>query len=126
MVFVLEVVGIGHYTIDFLGIIPYYPPLNARICLEKLYRQGGGEAATAMVILARLEVPVAFVRKIGDDKIGSMIRAGLNQENVDTSGLVVQPGGQSLWAFGAGEKNSGKRTLFWHKNLTSYNRLTLN
>jgi sulfofructose kinase len=113
-----EVVGIGHCAMDFLGIIPYYPPLDARVCLEKLYRQGGGEAATAMVTLARLGVPVAFVGKVGDDEIGSVIRDELNQENVNASQLVIQPGGQSLWAFGAVDKKSGKRTLFWHKNLT--------
>jgi len=62
-----DAIGVGHVSVDYLGIIPRYPGLDERMRIMELQRQGGGEVATALVTLARLGASASFVGKIGDD-----------------------------------------------------------
>jgi ribokinase len=75
--------------------------------------QGGGPAATAIVALSRWGIACAFAGVVGDDSFGAQIKRTLDDERVDTSGLLVRPGGGSQFAFIAVEAGTGKRTIFW-------------
>ncbi|MEI6158102.1 MAG: PfkB family carbohydrate kinase, partial [Atribacterota bacterium] len=94
-----------------------YPELDVRMRKLELKRQGGGEAPTALVTLARLGMKTSFIGKIGDDEPGSFILSGLAEEGVDTSHMVVEKGVSSIIAFCIIEKGSGKRTIVWYKEL---------
>ncbi len=108
------VVGLGQASLDFLGLIPGYPPPDAKCELQSLAVQGGGPAATALVALARLGMPTAFIGVVGDDGFGEQIRRGLADEKVDLAGLIVRPGGESQFAFIAVDPGTAQRTIFWH------------
>ncbi len=110
-----EVIGVGNCAADFLGIVPHYPSLDERLRMLELLRQGGGEVATALVTLSRLGVRTSFIGKIGDDEIGKFIVAEFEKEKVDTSRIVMDKGGSSTFAFIIIDKESGKRTILWHK-----------
>ncbi|HHT10134.1 MAG TPA: PfkB family carbohydrate kinase, partial [Atribacter sp.] len=113
-----DVVGVGHVALDNLGIVESYPQLDQRIRLKDFLRQGGGEVATALVTLARLGAKVSFVGKVGDDESGEFLSKEFLQEGVDISQLVKEKGKMSLTAFCIIDQKSGKRTIFWYKNLT--------
>lgn len=112
-----DVTGLGACASDFLGVVPHYPSIDERVRMLELHRQGGGEAATAMVTLSRLGVRTSFVGKIGDDELGRFVIREFERENVDTSHIVTQEGGSSIFAFIIIDKESGRRTILWHKGI---------
>lgn len=91
----LSVVCIGVATHDVIAVAsdPLLP--DGRIVAEAIVEAGGGNAATAAVVLARLGVAVEFVGSIGDDAVGATIRKRLGEEGVGISGLREVVGGQS-------------------------------
>jgi len=113
-----DVIGVGHVSLDNLGIVESYPQLDQRVRMNDFLRQGGGEVATALVTLARLGAKVSFVGKVGDDESGEFICKEFIQEGVDISQLVKEKGKMSLTAFCIIDRKSGKRTIFWYKNLS--------
>jgi len=113
-----RVTGIGNCALDLLAGLDRYPGPDERVTARRILEQGGGEAATAMVTLARLGISTAFIGKIGDDWAGAAIRQGLEAEGVDASGLVVEPGRRSLFSFIAVENATGRRTIFSGRTTT--------
>ncbi|MBI2894777.1 MAG: hypothetical protein HYY06_14575 [Deltaproteobacteria bacterium] len=107
------VVGVGHCAVDYLGIVPRYPELDAKEEIAEFSQQGGGPAATAIVTLACFGVPTRIASKISDDHFGDFILEGLQGLGVDTSHVVIAPGFVSPFSFIAVESKSGKRTIFW-------------
>ncbi len=110
-----RVVSVGHCTVDYLGVVERYPPLDRKEELSAFSVQGGGPAATASVALSALGVPVSFVGKIGDDALGRTAGRTLEDAGVDCSGLVEVKGAISALSFVAVDHATGKRTVFWTK-----------
>ena len=111
----VQVVGLGQACVDYVGRVPAYPPEDQKVELKGLLTSCGGPAATAMVTLARLRVPAAFLGSISDDAFGIRIRDTLRQEGVDLSALKVTPGCNSQFAFIAVTADKGHRTIFWKR-----------
>jgi sulfofructose kinase len=109
----VDVVGLGHCAVDYLGVVERYPEMDSKIELSEFSMQGGGPVATAMTTLATFGVQAGFFGKISDDDFGMFIRQGLRDSGVDTSGLVVEPGKVSPYSFIAVERKTAKRTVFW-------------
>jgi fructokinase len=66
--------------------------------LKPLHPSPGGAPANVAVALARLGVKAGFVGKVGDDGYGRLLVDLLHSEGVDTSHLVVDPGGPTMLA----------------------------
>jgi len=111
----IEVVGLGQACIDYLGRVPFYPREDGKLELLDLQSQCGGPASTALVTLSRLGVKTSFLGSISDDPIGVEIVKGLRADQVDHSFLRITPGHTSHFAFIAVSKESGDRTVFWHR-----------
>ncbi len=109
------VVGLGQCSLDILGSLAQYPPVDSKCDLDKVLIQGGGPVATALVTLARLDVPSVFLGFVGDDDFGQRIASGLNAEGVDCRYLLVDSGASSQFSFIAVEQNGGRRTIFCHR-----------
>jgi ribokinase len=110
---ICDVLGIGQCAIDYLGEVEHYPGVDEKCELESFKVEGGGPTATAMVTLSRLNIGTSFIGKVGDDYFGTLITDGLNEEGVDTSGMVVESGATSQFAFITAEKGSGRRNIFF-------------
>ncbi|MCU0722746.1 MAG: PfkB family carbohydrate kinase [Planctomycetes bacterium] len=108
------VFGIGQCALDHLGRIEAWPEPDSKREFRDLTVQGGGPVATALVALARWGFPGSFAGVVGDDGLGSSIRASLEEEGVDASGLLVRPSAGSQFAFVAVEPD-GRRTIFWRR-----------
>jgi sugar/nucleoside kinase (ribokinase family) len=89
------VVCVGAATLDTILAVPRHPAADDRVIASGVAHGGGGPAATAAVALARLGVPAFLVGAVGDDDAGAAIRAGLEREDVDVSGLAVVAGARS-------------------------------
>lgn len=108
-----HVTALGGCCWDYLGIIPRYPALDEKVAMRELSMQGGGQAGTAIVTVARLGGRAAIFSRIGDDEFGRRIRKSFEDEGVDTSWLIEVPGATSQFAFCAIDETSGRRTIFY-------------
>jgi ribokinase len=52
---------------------------------------------------------------VGDDEFGNLIKASLDGEGVDTSGILVRERSASQFAFILAEPGVGRRTIFWRR-----------
>lgn len=86
---------VGAATLDALALVEHYPDADERVVATELAYAGGGPAATAAVVAARLGHEVAFVGAVGDDEEGERILAGLRSEGILTDGITVRPGVRS-------------------------------
>ncbi len=109
------VYALGQCPLDYLGKIEAYPPPDAKCEFSDLIVQGGGPAATALVALARWGLSCAFAGIIGDDLFGSMVKAFLDKEGIDTGGILVRKTSESQFAFIVAEPGMGRRTIFWRR-----------
>lgn len=109
----MRILGVGLCTMDHLGVVERFAERDFKVELDQFSLQGGGAAATAMVILARLGMETSFIGKVGDDSRGRDIVATLSGEGVDTQHVIYQEGGVSQSSFIVVEANSGhKQTYF--------------
>ena len=110
-----QVYGLGQCCLDYIGKVDSYPPPDVKCEFRDMVIQGGGPVATALVALAKWKVSCTFAGVIGDDQFGDIIKATLEDEKVDTAGLVVRQGSESQFAFILAEPGVGRRTIFWRR-----------
>jgi ribokinase len=110
-----QVYGLGQSALDYIGKIDAYPPPDVKCEFSNMVTQGGGPVATALVALSRWGLSCAFAGMLGDDLFGSMIKASLVGEGIDTSGALVRKGYESQFAFIVAEPELGRRTIFWRR-----------
>ncbi len=110
-----QVYGLGQCPLDYLGKIERYPEPDTKCEFSDLIIEGGGPAATALVALSRWGVSCAFAGILGDDLFGGEIKALLDKEGIDTSGVFVREGCDSQFAFIVAEPAVGRRTIFWRR-----------
>jgi sulfofructose kinase len=111
----IEVIGLGQACVDYLGSLTDYPQEDGKVELSDLHIRCGGPASTALVTLSRLGISTSFLGSLSDDPFGKKILNTLKREKVGVSYLKITPGYTSQFAFIAITKESGKRTIFWHR-----------
>lgn len=116
----MSVLGTGHCTLDHFGIVDRFPEPGKETEMNAFSVQGGGTAATAVVVVARWGGQARFFGKVGDDARADAIERTLSGEGVDTTFLVREPGAVSQFRFVALERGTGDhRTLFSRGNTTA-------
>jgi len=111
----VDVFGLGQCALDHIGIFDRDPEPDRKNEFSGLTVQGGGPVATALAALARWGCSCAFCGVIGDDDFGRRIRDSIDEEGVDTGGLIVREGCRSQFAFIAAEPQKARRTIFWQR-----------
>lgn len=66
-------------------------PLGAKINIENAVFNTGGGATNAAVTFARQRIEASFIGKIGHDAAGVAVMSELDNDHVDTSGVVYDP-----------------------------------
>ena len=88
-----DVTALGEVLIDFTEA-------GASEAGQALFeRNPGGAPANVLVALERLGHPTAFLGKVGDDMHGAFLRATLEREGIDCSGLICDPEAFTTLAF---------------------------
>ncbi len=83
-----DVLCVGHASYDLVFSVPRHPAADEKIFADAFLACGGGPAANAAVIVARLGLRSAFAGYLGDDLYGASHAAELAQEGVDTRWLA--------------------------------------
>ncbi|HPQ67825.1 MAG TPA: PfkB family carbohydrate kinase [bacterium] len=106
-----EAVCLGYNSCDILCLMDDFPRANTKTRLNRLIREGGGQAATAAVGLARLGLRARYIGKFGDTPEGEFARESLRKEGVDTMGSLVAPHTQNQVAVIWIDEGTGERTI---------------
>ncbi len=110
-----DVIGLGGAAWDILGVVRHYPLPGEKSELVRLEEQGGGQAGTAMVTVARLGGRAAIAGTNGTDHAGDLIERSFIEEGVDASRLLRVPGARSHIAYCMIEEASGDRAIFFDR-----------
>lgn len=111
-----EVVGFGTNAVDYLIVVPEYPPFNSKVELENYTQLAGGEIASTMVGLRRLGLKTAYVGNFGTDQAGDFGLQTLRDEGVDVQFAGQIKDAQTQIAFIIIDRNSGERTVIWKRD----------
>jgi sulfofructose kinase len=83
-----DVLCVGHASYDLVFSVPRHPLADEKIFADAFLACGGGPAANAAVIVARLGFRSAFAGYLGNDLYGESHALELIREGVDTRCLV--------------------------------------
>jgi sulfofructose kinase len=86
------VVCVGHAALDRIFTVDAWPDRSAKIAASRYEESGGGMMANAAVAISRLGGEVAFCGPLGEDAVGTTIRAQLQAEGVNVEALRSFPG----------------------------------
>jgi len=108
-----DVLGVGVVAVDDLYFVDQHPRPDTKQRIAGKRRQGGGNAATAMVAAARLGARVAVCAILGDDDLCRYSLAELEREGVDCSTIVRRAGASPYHSIVLVETRSGKRSILY-------------
>jgi sulfofructose kinase len=111
-----DVVGFGTNAVDYLIVVPDYPEKYGKIRLSEHYQLAGGEIATTMVGLQRLELKTSYVGNFGDDKEGKFGLQTLIDEGVDVTFSKQIEDTKTQIAFIIIDQKNGERTVIWDRD----------
>ncbi|GAB4234327.1 MAG: sugar kinase [Deltaproteobacteria bacterium] len=111
-----DVVGIGLNAIDYLVRVPRFPVPGEKLRMTGFAREGGGQAATALVALSRWGLRCEYVGNVGDDEHGEASLRLLAREGIDLSSTRAVPGASSQFAVILVEEGTGERTILWARD----------
>ncbi len=83
-----DVLCVGHASYDLIFSVPRHPAADEKIFADAFLACGGGPAANAAVIVARLGLRSAFAGYLGEDVYGQLHARELEGEGVDISCLA--------------------------------------
>jgi len=110
-----DAVGFGLNAVDHICVVPHYPEVDSKTPILSFTRTAGGQAASAMVLLARFGLKAKYVGKVGGDETGAFSFESLRSEGVDVSDVPAVPGVTNQVAMIIVEQRSGERTILWHR-----------
>jgi fructokinase len=111
---VAEAVCLGELLVDFVSLTSGVRLADA----VEFRRAAGGAPANVAVGLARLGVETAFIAKVGGDEFGRFLRRTIEEEGIDTSGLVSAKRAQTALAFVSLDA-AGERSFEFHGEASS-------
>jgi sugar/nucleoside kinase (ribokinase family) len=110
-----DAVGFGLNAVDHLCVVSGFPERDTKPRVDDFARAPGGQAASAMVLLARLGLRTKYVGKVGGDEIGAFSLESIRSEGVDTGDTVVVPGVTNQIAMVIVDRKNAERTILWHR-----------
>ena len=108
-----DVLGMGVVAVDDLIYVDHYPPVDSKLPIISLRREGGGLTGTALVAAARLGAATAYYGVLGDDELSRHVIEELEKEEVDCASVLTKPGCEPVHAFVVIDQSTGQRTIFF-------------
>ncbi|HET7467060.1 MAG TPA: ribokinase [Candidatus Dormibacteraeota bacterium] len=103
-----SVVVLGSINMDLVVRVRELPRPGDTVLGERLLTIAGGKGGNQAVAAARLGASVRMIGRVGADSFGPALIAGLQEDGVDTSGVVVdeaEPSGAALIVVDASGEN---------------------
>lgn len=111
-----DVVTFGLNSVDLIAVVPEYPERNTKQQLSRFARLPGGQMATAAVVCARLGWRARYIGAFGDDELGRVGRASLDDEGVEVSAAWTVANATNQFAVVVVDAGTGERTVLWNRH----------
>ncbi len=115
----LDVVGFGALNIDKLYQVNRIAHEDEEAYITGSTESCGGSAANTIVGLSRLGLKTGFIGKVASDREGSLLHNNLQNENVNTRGVLVSDNGRSGTVSGFVD-SSGQRALYVNPGVNDF------
>ncbi|MCB2155862.1 hypothetical protein KQI84_13350 [bacterium] len=109
------IVTIGNTVWDAIEVVDRFPAPNTQARVHERFEGAGGQAANAIVALARWGMRTRLVGRVGDDYPGRLLREDLANEGVDITHLATAAGVPSRHATIVACRETHTRTIFCTK-----------
>jgi ribokinase len=116
----VDVLGVGCHSIDTLCLMDRFPAEDTKMEVESIETQGGGNVATALVAAARLGGSAAFCAAVGDDEFRDDVLGALQDEGINTGGMVVREGKNPRAFIMINRENESRTIVYSRKNVPVY------
>ena len=104
-----EVVVLGSINMDLVVKVAHLPRAGDTVLGDRLLTIPGGKGANQAVAAVRLGAAVRMIGRVGDDSFGAELRAGLEEDGLDISGVSVDrstPSGVAMIVVDGGGQNT--------------------
>jgi sulfofructose kinase len=115
-----DVLGFGAAAVDDLLYVDHFPEPDSKLPVREVRRQGGGQAATALVAAVRLGVSAAYYGLLGDDPLSSFTIGELEKEGVDCAPVRFQAGARPYHSFVIVDRSTAERTILYSTDGVTY------
>ena len=112
----VDVVGLGQSAIDQVAVVEGPPEFTGKKRIVDLTQLPGGQIATGVLACTRLGLSAALVSAVGDDAASRIVLEPLRVAGVDLAGVRVVPGADSQLSVIVVDRESGERTVLWHRD----------
>jgi sulfofructose kinase len=117
---VIDVLGLGSVTVDFVGTVPAWPARGVKTMLDRFAICDGGLVGTALVAVSRLGGRAAFAGKLGRSEMARRAIEAFHSESVDTSFVIETPDAEPIVAVILIDRAGGQRNIFWTRQGVQY------
>jgi sugar/nucleoside kinase (ribokinase family) len=112
----VDVVGLGQCALDQVLLIDGTPEFTGKKRIADLMEFTGGQIATGVLACTRLGLSGALLTAVGDDARSETVLEPLGGAGVDLTGVRVVPGADSQFSVIVVDRETGERTVFWHRD----------
>jgi sugar/nucleoside kinase (ribokinase family) len=112
----VDVVGLGQCALDQVLLVDGTPEFTGKKRVVDLMRSPGGQIATGVLACTRLGLSGALLTAVGDDARSEAVLEPLAAAGVDLTGVRVVPGADSQLSVIVVDRETGERTVFWHRD----------
>jgi len=115
---VIDVVGVGANSVDFVYRLPAYPRPNsefAKLRIAEHLISCGGQVTTALATCAALGLRTAYIGTFGSDEHGVRMRDELRRRGIDDSRAVTRDAGNPFAVILLDDRD-GERIVLWDRD----------
>ena len=114
-----DIVVMGDINVDVTFSIPAYPLPGNETVATSVRMHTGGSAVNTAIALAKMEMDVGFIGRIGRDPLAHQVLEDLEAAGVDCSQVQVDPSVSTGLIFIAVTED-GERTMFGARGANSF------
>ncbi|HEY2847815.1 MAG TPA: carbohydrate kinase family protein, partial [Pyrinomonadaceae bacterium] len=111
-----DVAGFGTNAVDHLIGVAEYPAFNSKVELTNWQILPGGEVASTLVALQRLDFKTAYAGRFGSDEAGKLGLRSLVDEGINVDHAEVVSDARTQVAFIIVDERTGERTIIWKRD----------
>lgn len=112
----IDLLGIGQCSLDYVCTVARMPGPGAKEAALDFALRPGGQVATALLSATRLGLRTALISSTGDDEAADRTLAPLVEAGVDLRRVRRVPGAPSQLALIQIERETGERSVVWHRD----------
>lgn len=118
-----DVIVMGDINVDVIFTIPAYPLPGGEAIASATQIHTGGSAVNTAIALAKMNVDVGFIGRVGQDSLAEKVLSDLKESGVDCSQVQVDPKVSTGLIF-ITVTVDGERTMFGARGANSFTQAT--